>query len=440
MMKSLKSKIEDKTAKICIVGLGYVGFPLATEFAKRGFKVTGFDTSREKVEVLKNEIRAGALSENFKVTADPDIAYKNVNFIIICVPTPITKTKEPDLKYIISAAEGISRRLRKGMFVILESTTYPGTTEEVLIPILERSGLKAGFDFGVAYSPERIDPGNKKYTIENTPKIVSGVTGECTDIAAQLYAQITKPVKVSSLKVAEATKIVENVFRAVNIALVNELGLIFERMRIDTWEVIEAASTKPFGFMPFYPGAGVGGHCIPVDPFYLSWKAKEVGLTTKFIELAGEINQSMPNHVINLVIRGLNDVGKSVKGSKIFILGMAYKKDVDDTRNSPMVIVAEKLDELGAKVKFNDDYVKQISLNNEVLLSSPLEDISHCDCLIVGVNHSYYDEKEILSMLKESSVVVDCVNIFDKSEVKGQYVKVGGAYCRKTSNRLSVVD
>jgi len=426
-MKSLKSKIEDKTAKICIVGLGYVGFPLATEFAKRGFKVTGFDTSREKVEMLKNEIRAGALSENFKVTADPDIAYKNVNFIIICVPTPITKTKEPDLKYIISAAEGISRRLRKGMFVILESTTYPGTTEEVLIPILERSGLKAGFDFGVAYSPERIDPGNKKYTIGNTPKIVSGVTGECTDIAAQLYAQITKPVRVSSLKVAEATKIVENVFRAVNIALVNELGLIFERMGIDTWEVIEAASTKPFGFMPFYPGAGVGGHCIPVDPFYLSWKAKGVGLTTKFIELAGEINQSMPNHVINLVIRGLNDVGKSVKGSKIFILGMAYKKDVDDTRNSPMVIVAEKLDELGAKVKFNDDYVKQISLNNEVLLSSPLEDISHCDCLIVGVNHSYYDEKEILSMLKESSVVVDCVNIFDESEVKGRYMKVGGA-------------
>lgn len=427
MMKSLRSKIEDKTAKICIVGLGYVGLPLATEFAKRGFKVTGFDTSREKVEVLKNEIRAGALSENFKVTADPDIAYKNVNFIIICVPTPITKTKEPDLKYIISAAEGISRHLRKGMFVILESTTYPGTTEEVLIPILERSGLKTGFDFGVAYSPERIDPGNKKYTIENTPKIVSGVTGECTDIAAQLYAQITKPVKVSSLRIAEATKIVENVFRAVNIALVNELGLIFERMEIDTWGVIEAASTKPFGFMPFYPGAGVGGHCIPVDPFYLSWKAKEVGLTTKFIELAGEINQSMPNHVINLVIRGLNDEGKSVKGSKIFILGMAYKKDVDDTRNSPMVIVAEKLDELGAKVKFNDDYVKQMSLNNEVLLSSPLEDISHCDCLIVGVNHSYYDEKEILSMLKESSVVVDCVNFLDKSEAKGQYMKVGGA-------------
>jgi len=426
-MKSLRSKIEDKTAKICIVGLGYVGLPLATEFAKRGFKVTGFDTSREKVEVLKNEIRAGALSENFKVTADPDIAYKNVNFIIICVPTPITKTKEPDLKYIISAAEGISRHLRKGMFVILESTTYPGTTEEVLIPILERSGLKTGFDFGVAYSPERIDPGNKKYTIENTPKIVSGVTGECTDIAAQLYAQITKPVKVSSLRIAEATKIVENVFRAVNIALVNELGLIFERMEIDTWGVIEAASTKPFGFMPFYPGAGVGGHCIPVDPFYLSWKAKEVGLTTKFIELAGEINQSMPNHVINLVIRGLNDEGKSVKGSKIFILGMAYKKDVDDTRNSPMVIVAEKLDELGAKVKFNDDYVKQMSLNNEVLLSSPLEDISHCDCLIVGVNHSYYDEKEILSMLKESSVVVDCVNFLDKSEAKGQYMKVGGA-------------
>ena len=426
-MKSLKSKIEDKTAKICIVGLGYVGFPLATEFAKRGFKVTGFDTSREKVEMLKNEIRAGALSENFKVTADPDIAYKNVNFIIICVPTPITKTKEPDLKYIISAAEGISRRLRKGMFVILESTTYPGTTEEVLIPILERSGLKAGFDFGVAYSPERIDPGNKKYTIENTPKIVSGVTGECTDIAAQLYAEITKPVKVSSLKVAEATKIVENVFRAVNIALVNELGLIFERMGIDTWEVIEAASTKPFGFMPFYPGAGVGGHCIPVDPFYLSWKAKEVGLTTKFIELAGEINQSMPNHVINLVIRGLNDVGKSVKGSKIFILGMAYKKDVDDTRNSPMVEVAKSLIELGAVVRYNDQYVNTVAIKDKVLKSEPIESVHDSDCVIIGTAHSYYNKEKILTHLTEKIVLIDCVNFFNPIEAKNIqiYKKLG---------------
>jgi len=434
MIKSLKSKIEHKTAKICIIGLGYVGLPLSLEFAKKGFDVIGFDVSEEKVDMLRNgkSYISNILDEelvlsNFKSTTNPDIALNNTDFSIICVPTPVTKAMEPDLKYVISATETIAKYLKKGMFVILESTTYPGTTEEVLVPILEKSKLKAGLDFGVAYSPERIDPGNKKYTIANTPKIVGGITQECTKIATQLYEQITIPVSVSSTKIAETAKIIENVFRAVNIALVNELAIIAEKMNLDIWEVIKTASTKPYGFMPFYPGPGVGGHCIPVDPFYLSWKAKEIGLTTKFIELAGEINQNMPSHVVDLVINGLNHVEKSVNGSKIFILGMAYKKDINDIRNSPMIEVARSLIDLGAVVSYNDEYVNAVKIGDNILKSEPIESISGCDCVIIGTAHTYYDKKEILGLLRENIAVIDCVNYFNKNEINSSciYKKLG---------------
>jgi len=429
MLKELTTKIDDRKAKICIIGLGYVGLPLALEFAKTGFKVTGYDISPEKIDSLKKKksylstISDEELKlDNFTPTTTLP---ENSDFYAICVPTPLTKTLEPDLTHIKSAAEMLKQHLKKDMFIILESTTYPGTTQEVLTPILESTGLKAGTDFGVAYSPERVDPGNKKYTISNTPKIIGGINQESTEIAAKLYSTITIPVKVSSPKIAEMTKIVENVFRAVNIALVNELAILSSKMGIDMWEVIKAASTKPYGYMPFHPGPGVGGHCIPVDPFYLSWKAKEYGLTTKFIELAGEINRGMPQHVVELVVEGLNRLGKSVKDSEIFIMGIAYKKDINDTRDSPMLIVAEKLDRLGAKIKYNDEHVKHISINGKNLNSSQIKDISRCDCLIIGVNHTYYDKKEILSLLKKDTAIIDCVNYLNRNDTMDVYLKLG---------------
>lgn len=430
--KKLKGKIESKKVKTCVIGLGYVGLPLALEFARKGIEVRGFDISEAKITSIKNgksylsTVRDDEIiSELFKPSTDPEITIRGADVCIICVPTPLKNTLDPDLSYIISASDTLVKYLEKGMFVILESTTYPGTTEEILIPILERTGLKAGIDFGVAYSPERIDPGNKKYTIMNTPKIVGGINEECTQIAAKLYGLLTTLITVSSPRTAEMTKIVENVFRAVNIALVNELAILSEKMNIDMWEVVKAASTKPYGYMPFYPGPGVGGHCIPADPFYLSWKAKEFGLTTKFIELAGEINRSMPQHVVELVVEGLNRIGRSVKDSEIFILGAAYKKDINDTRDSPILVVLEKLDGLGARIKYNDDYVRHISINGKRMESSQIEYISSCDCLVIGVNHSYYDKKEILSLIKSDAAIIDCVDYLDKEETRSVYIKLG---------------
>jgi len=424
-MKNLLMKIKDKTARIGIIGLGYVGLPLAVAFARK-FEVVGYDINEKTVNNLLNgqshildvsdDMIKKYLNKSFYPTADHKELEK-CDFIIICVPTPLTAAKEPDLRYIKSACETIAKVLRKGQFIILESTTYPGTTEEVVIPILERTGLKAGIDFGVAYSPERIDPGNKTYTIEKIPKVVGGINTECTEIAAMLYGSIIeKVVKVRDAKTAEAVKMVENIFRNVNIALVNELALIFEKMGIDVWEVIDAAKTKPYGFMPFYPGPGIGGHCIPLDPFYMSYIAKRYGFIPRFIETSGEINEFMKMHVVNLVEKGLKMVGKKLYGAKIAIMGLAYKKNIDDTRESPSIKIIEELVNRGADVRVYDPYVKSIKTKVGVFYSERnIEDaLSGVDCAVFAVDHDVFRKMEMERMreLTLSPVVVDCKNVF----------------------------
>ncbi len=338
--------LSSRTAQVAVIGLGYVGLPLAVAFAKAGFPVIGIDVDENKVAALNagksyigdisdEDLRPHVASGRLRATTDYD-ALREADAIFICVPTPYDAQRAPDLSYIRAAAESIRPRLRPGQLVVLQSTTYPGTTEEVVQPILEASGLRAGRDFYLAFSPERIDPGNKQWSAYNTPKVVGGVDPESTRLACELLSQMGAPVHpVSSPRAAEMTKLLENIFRAVNIALVNELALLAERMGIDFWEVIEAAKTKPFGFMPFYPGAGVGGHCIPVDPYYLSWKAREYDFYTKFIELAAEVNQAMPYHAVDLVAEALSQDGRPLKNARVLVLGVAFKPDVDDPRNSP---------------------------------------------------------------------------------------------------------
>ncbi|HDN79837.1 MAG TPA: nucleotide sugar dehydrogenase [Chloroflexi bacterium] len=426
-MQTMEEKILSRTAHIGVVGIGYVGLPLAVGFAKRGFKVSGIDVDTRKVDFINRGrsyigdvsdeevaplVRAGKLS----ATTDYDVV-RETDVIFICVPTPFDEMKTPDLSYVIAAARSIAPRLHRGHLVILQSTTYPGTTEEVVQPILENSGLKAGQDFYLAFSPERINPGDREHTVENTPKVVGGVTPYCTELAALVLAQLCPEVhKVSSPRVAEMSKLLENIYRSVNIALVNELALLCERMGIDFWEVIEAASTKPFGFMPFYPGPGVGGHCISVDPYYLLWKARQYDFYTKFIELAAEVNQSMPYHVVDLVSQALNFRGKTIKGAKILVLGVAFKKDVDDPRNSPAERVIELLLERGATVEYNDPYVPRFTVGNNVfrrektvLNSRPLdEEILHwADCVVILAAHRPYDFRWIT---ERASLIVDTVN------------------------------
>jgi UDP-N-acetyl-D-glucosamine dehydrogenase len=424
MIKILKLKIRNKTAKIGIIGLGYVGLPLAITFAKK-FKVIGYDNSKKVIRSLlegnstitnlSSDQLSLFLNKTFFPTTD-HTKLKDCDFLIICVPTPLTAEREPDLSYVKSACKIISQTIRKNQFVILESTTYPGTTEEIVIPILEKSGLTAGVDFGVAYSPERIDPGNKEFTIENTSKIVGGINGECTDIATSLYKSVinAKIVKVRDCKTAEATKIVENMFREVNIALINELALIFEKMGIDVWEVIDAAKTKPFGFMPFYPGPGVGGHCIPLDPHYLSYKAKKFGFIPRFIELSWEINEFMKTHVVNLVAEGLKDAGKTINDSKIAVLGVAYKKDIGDTRESPAKKIIEELINLGGSVKVYDPYAKSIETRFGNFISEKnIEGIlMWADCAVFLTDHEEF-KKISPTLLRERSikVVVDAKNL-----------------------------
>ncbi|WP_197923017.1 nucleotide sugar dehydrogenase [Thermococcus sp. 2319x1] len=393
----LKRKIEDYSCKIGIVGLGYVGLPLAVAFSKK-FKVVGYDINKEKIELLNNresyieDVRNEDIDlRRFQPTNDPS-DLTNCDFIIITVPTPLREDKTPDLSYIKNSAKTVGKLLKRGQFVILESTTYPGTTEEVLVPILEEeSGLKVIKDFGVAYSPERVDPGNKKYRIENTPKVVGGLTPEFTEIASMLYGSvIEKVVPVKDCKTAEAVKMLENVFRNVNIALVNELALIFEKMGIDIWEVIEAAKTKPYGFMAFYPGPGVGGHCIPLDPYYLSYRAKHFGIIPRFIEMAGEINDYMPIHTVNILERELQKIGKSIRGSNVLVLGLSYKPDIRDTRESPSIKIAEELIMRGAIVKAYDPHASKIrtrfgEINSEGDLISS---IKWADGIIIAVNHT----------------------------------------------------
>jgi UDP-N-acetyl-D-glucosamine dehydrogenase len=406
------SPITDKTV-VCIIGLGYVGLPLALAFAKAGLKVLGVDVQEGRVgwvnkgqsyiadvdsKVLRERVRKGLL----EATTDQS-RVKEVDAICICVPTPLTKTKDPELSYVISESEVVSRYLRKGQLVVLESTTYPGTTREVMLPILERSGLKAGRDFYLAFSPERVDPGSKNHDIRNTPKVVGGIDPRSTKLATLLYGRIVeRVVPVSCPEVAEMTKVFENVFRSVNIALVNELAHLCEQMGLSVWEVIDAASTKPFGYMPFYPGPGVGGHCIPLDPYYLANKAREFDFHTRFIELAAEINEHMPYHVVFRILELLNTRGKSLNGAKILVLGIAYKKDVEDIRESPALKIIQFLREKGAEVSYNDPYVSQIRLSSGDMKSVELsgECLASMDCVVIAVDHSCYNMGEVVARAK----------------------------------------
>ncbi len=392
-------------SKIGILGLGYVGLPLSLNFTHSNISVLGFDVDSDKVEALNNGLSyikhidshliAAARSSGLLEATTDFTRISEVQAVIICVPTPLTKYREPDLSYVLGTASQLAPYLTKGTLVVLESTTYPGTTEnELRFALEEGSGLAAGIDFHLAFSPEREDPGNPESKVANIPKVVGGLTTACLDAATKLYASAIKQiVPVSSCSAAEATKLTENIFRSVNIALVNELKLIYQRMGLDIWEIIDAAKTKPFGFMPFYPGPGLGGHCIPIDPFYLTWKAREFGMHTRFVELAGEINTSMPDYVVARVTLALNDHSKSLRGSKILVLGVAYKPNVDDTRESPSFILIERLEALGAEVSYNDPYVCEIPITREhrAIAGRKSQPISgQYDCLIVATAHTVY--------------------------------------------------
>jgi UDP-N-acetyl-D-glucosamine dehydrogenase len=424
---NLLEKIDAKSARIGVVGLGYVGLPLAVAFATTGYPTIGIDLDERKVgEIAAGrsyipDIHAATVADLVacqKLRATTDYAVlADLDVVFICVPTPYTPAKAPDISYIENAARGIAAHLHRDQLIVLQSTTYPGTTEEDVLPILERSGLKAGIDFHLAFSPERVDPGNRSFTVANTPKVVGGLTPGCARIAARLLEQITPDVRVvSTPRAAELTKLLENTFRSVNIALVNELALLCERMGIDIWEVIEAASSKPFGFMPFTPGPGVGGHCIPVDPYYLSWKAREYDFYTKFIELAAEVNQSMPYHVAQLVEGALGDHGRTLRGAKVLVLGVAFKRDIDDARNSPADRVIELLLQRGAHVGYNDPYVPCFTVGEghahsepHSLQSTPLDDdvLRQSDVVIILAGHSSYNFAHIVAT---SQLVVDTVN------------------------------
>ncbi len=412
-LPGLEQKIKDKSARIGIVGLGYVGLPLALAFSEAGFRVLGFDMQEKRVNLVNrgrsyiadvsNEHLSTMVAKNLLEATTDQKRLAEADAICICVPTPLTKAKEPDLSSVIHESEEVSRHLRPGQLVILESTTYPGTTREVMLPILERSGLKGGSDFYLAYSPERIDPGSKRYNIRNTPKLVGGIDSQSTELAELLYRQIAEVVvPVSSPEVAEMTKIFENVFRSVNIALVNELAQLCERMDVSVWEVIAAASTKPYGYMPFYPGAGIGGHCIPLDPYYLASKAREYDFHTRFIELAAEINEQMPYYVVSRIIEALNAQDKSLNGAEILVLGVAYKKDVADFRESPSLKLIQLLHEKGARVSYNDPFIPQIQLSHGTLSSVELgaQYLSSADCVVIATDHSSYHLEQIVSRAK----------------------------------------
>lgn len=416
----LIEKIKSKKARVGVIGLGYVGLPLVMEFCRAGFNVTGFDVDPEKVSLLrekKSYIKYIDSSSIARCVFHPTTDYSmlsDVDCIIVCVPTPVNRYREPDLSYVFNTARTIARHLRKGQLVVLESTTYPGTTDEDMRAILEETGLKAGKDFYLAYSPEREDPNNKNYSVRNIPKVVGGYTVDCLKAAAALYGHIVeKTVQVSSTKAAEATKLLENIYRAVNIALVNELKILFDRMGIDTYEVIEAANTKPFGFQAFYPGPGLGGHCIPIDPFYLTWKAREYDFHTKFIELAGEINTAMPYYVVQKTIEALNEKGKSINGARVLILGLAYKRGVDDTRESPALKIIELLSEKGAEVDYNDPHIpkppkmRKYRLEKTSVSLTP-ETLRSYDCAVVVTDHPEYDPDFIV---ENSTLVVDTRNL-----------------------------
>ena len=433
---ALAKKIKDKTARIGVIGLGYVGLPLVLRFCEENFSVLGFDIDPVKIEKLNRSesyikhIASERLKEilnrkAFEATSDYR-RLKEVDCIIICVPTPLKKNKEPDLSYVKSTASNIAIHLRKGQLVSLESTTYPGTTRELLLPLFEAKGFQAGRDFLLVFSPEREDPGNPKYSTKNIPKVVGGITRQCTETGRILYEQIIdRVVTVLSPEVAEFTKLLENIFRGVNIALVNELKMLADKMGIDIWEVIDASSTKPFGFMPFYPGPGLGGHCIPIDPFYLSWKAKEYDFSTRFIELAGEINTGMPNYVVSRIIDGLNMKGKCLKTSKILVLGVAYKKDTDDKRESPAVEIISLLKDKGSRVDYHDPHIPSFSGMRHYpdlsmrSISMKKDTLKKYDCVVIITDHSMYDYSWIV---KNSKLIIDTRNA-TKGIQSGKIVK-----------------
>ena len=438
--EALLQKISERKATVGVIGLGYVGLPLVLLFNKRGFPVIGIDVDPRKVEQLRlgnsyiEHISSSQIEElndsgSFRATTDPSHV-NECDAVLLCVPTPLTRNREPDMTYIERTAEAIAPHLRRGQLISLESTTYPGTTAEVLVPILEKqSGLIANRDFFVAYSPEREDPNNQSYSTETIPKVVGGDTADALELATELYGGIVKRVvPVSSAATAEATKLVENIFRCVNIAMVNELKMVFQRMGIDIWEVIEAAKTKPFGYMPFYPGPGLGGHCIPIDPFYLTWKAREFGINTRFIELAGEINTAMPRYVVARLAEELSARrGKAMKGARILMIGLAYKKNVDDMRESPALTLIELLEQAGAKVAYHDPFIKAVKPSREhahlagrksVTLTPKA--LSSADAVLIVTDH---DSVDYALIGRHARLVLDTRNVMARTKVKGAHIR-----------------
>jgi UDP-N-acetyl-D-glucosamine dehydrogenase len=415
----LHDKIKTKKARVGVLGLGYVGLPLAVEFAKAGFDVVGIDVQQAKVDqfntgssyikdVPDSTFRPLIKSGKLRATTDFSVI-RDLDTIDICVPTPLRKTKDPDMSFVVSATEAIAQYIHPGLLVMLESTTYPGTTDELLLPRLSASGLEVGKDFFLCFSPERVDPGNPKFQTANIPKVVGGITPACTEVGALFYKQALETVvPVSSTRVAEMVKLLENTFRMINIGLVNELAVMSSRMNIDVWEVIDAAATKPFGFMPFYPGPGLGGHCIPIDPFYLSWKSKEAGIEARFIELAGHINGRMPEFVVEKIQNALNDASKAVRGSHVHVLGIAYKRDIDDVRESPALDIMMLLERLGAKVSYSDPFVKSVDLDGKVMANQEMmPSVAAADCVVIVTDHTGLDYAKVI---EQSKVIVDTRN------------------------------
>jgi UDP-N-acetyl-D-glucosamine dehydrogenase len=415
--QELVAKAESRSALMGVIGLGYVGLPLAVEFAEAGYRVLGVDVStrvvdginagRSHVQDIPTE-RLAKLVKAGKISATTDLSrLREPDCIAICVPTPLSKTRDPDVSFIAAATDSVAKTIRPGQAVVLQSTTYPGTTRELLLPALEKGGLKVGTDFFLAFSPERVDPGNPKYNTHNTPKIVGGVTPACTRVVVTLFKPaIEKMVPVSSPEAAELVKLLENTFRAVNIGLVNEMAIVCDKLGVDVWEVIEAANTKPFGFMKFTPGPGVGGHCIPLDPHYLAWKMRSLNYRTRFIELAGEINSEMPEYWVEKVVAALNDLGKSVRGSTVFVLGVAYKPDIDDLRESPALDIIRLLERMGAVVRYHDPFIAELHEDGVVLKSSALtpETVRGADCVVIVTDHSSLDYAMVA---KEARALVD---------------------------------
>ena len=451
LSETLRERLRARTARTGVVGLGYVGLPLAVELAKAGFHATGIDLDSRKVDAIKEgrsyipDVRTAdvqALHAAGKLDATTDFSVvRDLDTVNICVPTPLRKTKDPDMSYIVSAVEGIAKHLHPGMLIVLESTTYPGTTDEVVQPMLEATGLKAGVVFFLAFSPERVDPGNPTFQTHNVPKVVGGFTPTCSALAKELYGSaITTIVPVSSTRVAEMVKLLENTFRAVNIGLVNELALMCDRMNIDVWEVVDAAKTKPFGFMAFYPGPGLGGHCIPIDPFYLSWKAKQTGFDPRFIELAGHINAGMPHYVVDKVGEALNMRRKPINGSKVLIAGVAYKRDIDDMRESPALDVMGLLMTRGAEVAYADPFVPEVhgrewSGGYDIrAVDLKRGSIKQYDCVVIVTDHKSFD---YAALLDEADVIVDTRNAIKQPHPK--VFKLGAPRAPSEGQKVAIV-